>query len=120
MKKLFALFLACIMLFLTSCNQTPPNETTNNSQNQEKPEDSVLKDTIIKDYHYDFIDTSSRILFVNPISPKYTCYYSKADGLCYISMYLNRYRVTPTHTQQEIKATFRGNQESTAGKTFIG
>lgn len=47
-------------------------------------------------------------------------YYSKADGLCYISMYLNRYRVTPTHTQQEIKATFRGNQESTAGKTFIG
>ena len=84
MKKLFSLLLACMLLFLTACNQTPPNETTNNSQNQEKPEDSVLKDTIIKDYHYDFIDTSSRILFVNPISPKYTCYYSKADGKAYV------------------------------------
>ena len=84
MKKLFALFLACIMLFLTSCNQTPPSETTGNSQNQENPTDSSPQDIIIRNGISDFIDTPSRILFVNPSSPKYTCYYSKVDGKAYV------------------------------------
>jgi len=83
MKKLFALFLACMMLFLTSCNQTPPSETTENSQNQGNPTDT-LPQGIVKNGVSDLIDTSSRILFVNPISPKYTCYYSKADGKAYV------------------------------------
>ena len=83
MKKLFALFLACIMLFLTSCNQTPPSETTENSQNQGNPTDT-LPQGIVKNGVSDIIDTSSRILFVNPISPKYTCYYSKVDGKAYV------------------------------------
>jgi len=85
MKKLFAFLLACMMLFLTACNQTPPNETTTgNPQNQEQPKDPALKDTIIKDSYDDFIDTPSRILFVNPMSPNYTFYYSKVDGKAYV------------------------------------
>ena len=83
MKKLFALFLACIMLFLTSCNQTPPSETTENSQNQGKPTDS-LSQGIVRNGVSDLIDITSRILFVNPVSPQYTCYYSKADGKAYV------------------------------------
>ena len=92
MKKLFALLLACIMLFLTACNQNPPSETTadnlpnetTSSQNQEKPNESELKDTIIRGTYDDFIETPSRIVFVNPISPNYTFYYSKADGKAYV------------------------------------
>jgi len=82
MKKLFSLLLACMMLFLTSCNQTPPNETTTgSSQNQEKQKDSELKDTIIRNSCIDFMDLPSRILFEDS---GYVFYYSKADGKAYV------------------------------------
>ena len=70
-----------MMLFLTSCNQTPPNETTSgNSQLQERPKDSELKDTIIRNGYSNFIDLPSRILFESD----YVFYYSKADGKAYV------------------------------------
>ncbi|MBE6666538.1 MAG: hypothetical protein E7603_10070, partial [Ruminococcaceae bacterium] len=71
-----------MMLFLTSCNQTPPSETTTgSSQNQEKPKDSELKDTIIQNGASEFIDIPSRILFEQS---GYVFYYSKADGKAYV------------------------------------
>ena len=90
MKKLFALLLACIMLFLTACNQNPPSETTtgsspNSSHDQENPNESELKDTIIRIAYMDFIETPSRILFEGkPETDTYTFYYSKADGKAYV------------------------------------
>jgi len=81
MKKLFSLLLACMMLFLTSCNHIPPNgTTTGNLQNQEKPKDSELKDTIIQNGTSKFIDIPSRVIFE---SGK-IFYYSKADGKAYV------------------------------------
>jgi len=87
MKKLFSLLLACMMLFLTSCNQTPPNETmSSNPQLQERPKDSELKDTIIRNGYSNFIDLPSRILFeyTIPEEDNYIFYYSKVDGKAYI------------------------------------
>ena len=88
MKKLFALLLACMMLFLTACNQTLPSETTaSDSQNQEKPKDSELKDTIIRKIQKGMLELPSRVLFeqnISSTSPDYIFYYSKADGKAYV------------------------------------
>ena len=84
MKKLLSLLLACMMLFLTACNQTPPNGTTSdNSQSQETVD---FKDTIIRNGFSEFIDLPSRILFEYqvPNGAEYTFYYSKADGKAYV------------------------------------
>jgi len=86
MKKLFSLLLACMMLFLTACNQTHPNETTtSDSQNQEQPV-NPLPQGIVKNGVWNFIDTPSRILFEYTVPGKdeYTFYYSKADGKAYV------------------------------------
>ena len=70
-----------MMLFLTACNQTPPNETTTgSSQNQEKPEDG-LPQGIVKNGVSDLIDITSRILFEQNGK---VFYYSKADGKAYV------------------------------------
>ena len=91
MKKIIALLLACMMLFLTACNQTPPNETTSgNPQNQEQPKDSDWKDTIIKNGGANYLlDTPSRVVFSQLVTDgqnraKYNFYYSKADGKAYV------------------------------------
>lgn len=49
-------------------------------------------------------------------------YYGNPNGLCYISMYYNRYRIPATHKQAAVKATFHGKADkaATAGKMFIG
>jgi len=83
MKKLFSLLLACMMLFLTACNQTPPNETTTgNLQNQDQPQNSELQDTIIRNGQSYFMDLPSRIVF--QINHGTVYYYSKADGKAYV------------------------------------
>ena len=83
MKKIIALLLACMMLFLTACNQTPPNETTSgNPQNQEQPKDSDWKDMIIKNGGANYLlDIPSRVVFSQG---GYNFYYSKADGNAYV------------------------------------
>lgn len=49
-------------------------------------------------------------------------FYGYPVGLCYISMYYNRYRIPATHKQANVKATFQGKADKAAlvGKTFIG
>ncbi|MBR5187757.1 MAG: hypothetical protein IKW18_04720 [Clostridia bacterium] len=92
MKKILSLLLACMMLFLTACNQTPSDGTgtgsqPSGSQNQEIFNEITLKDTIIKHGGQEMIDTPSRILFyansAGSGSEAYTFYYSKADGKAY-------------------------------------
>ena len=71
-----------MMLFLTSCNQTSPNETaTGNLQNQEKPEDTLPQGIIRNGQSY-FMDLPSRIVF--QINHGTVYYYSKADGKAYV------------------------------------
>ena len=98
MKKLFALFLAFTLLFLTACNttttpagtevgQTPP-ETTNSGNWLDAYRGKVVAASSLND----FIDVSSRIVFEHTISDAgeyggsqtYTFYYSKADEKAYI------------------------------------
>ena len=84
-KKLFALFLAFTLLFLTACNNNPADSTTtgtgtDNSQNAGTVNELELKDTIVFSETYDFIDLPSRIVYENGI----VYYYSKVDGKAYI------------------------------------
>ena len=93
MKKIIALLLACMMLFLTACNQTPPSETTGGLPNEttgsqssgtpEKPGDS-LPQGIIRNGFANMMETPSRILFSQKRTIGSTFYYSKADGKAYI------------------------------------
>ena len=90
MKKIFALFLVCSLLFLTACNQTLPSETTErNSQNQENignPE-NPLPQGIVHNVSSEMMETPSRIIFeeiVGTPPEKYVFYYSKADGKAYV------------------------------------
>ncbi len=87
MKILFALLLACTMLFLTACNSTPSGETTaSNSQNQENIENS-LPQGIVRNFSNEILDTPSRIIFsgITSNAPEdYVFYYSKADGKAYV------------------------------------
>ena len=91
MKKLFALLLAFLCLFLTACNNHHTNSTigTGNPQNPTQPNETELKDTIIYNNPRDFIDLPSRIVYThanyllnNHYIPQIH-YYSKADGQSY-------------------------------------
>ena len=87
-KKLFALFLALTMLFLTACNNTPsdPVTGTTNSPNQSQPSELELKDTIVYNLNEGFIDLPSRIIYED-MNHGGLYYYSKADGKAYAYCY---------------------------------
>ena len=87
-KKLFALFLALTMLFLTACNNTPsdPVTGTTNSPNQSQPSELDLKDTIVFNLNEGFIDLPSRIIYEHQYNSM-LYYYSKADGKAYAYCY---------------------------------
>ena len=86
MKKLFALFLAFALLFLTSCNKNPVDP--DNSDDPQDPTGAFdPEDMIIANATYDkFIGLPSRVICYaqNPFGGWYNMYYSKADGKAYI------------------------------------
>ena len=109
MKKLFTLFLALALLFLTACNTaTPPVVTDANcstvsgnpssgTNGTEAPVgdnwlDAYRGKVVSASYLNDFIDIPSRIIFEASVegagsyggSMVYNFYYSKADGKAYI------------------------------------
>ena len=105
MKKLFALFLVLLLLFLTACNHTPPvgtnadgsTETSDggntNSGNTSSGGDSyhwdwseTMQDQVVDKSSNELIELPSRILFAARIDggPTRTYYYSKADGNAYV------------------------------------
>ena len=83
-KKLFALFLAFTLLFLTACNNNPTDSTsgtgTDDSQNAETVSELEVKDTIFYNLNMGFIDLPSRIIY----DTGKVYYYSKADGNAYV------------------------------------
>ena len=83
-KKLFALFLAFTLLFLTACNNNPTDSTsgtgTDDSQNAETVSELEVKDTIFYNLNMGFIDLPSRIIY----DAGKVYYYSKADGNAYV------------------------------------
>ena len=95
MKKLFSLFLAFSLLFLTACNTSPPTETTTSTSpptetstsdttEQKNPSDSMT-DQIIHRPIRDLLDLPSRIIFnANLRQEQFTYYYSKVDEKAYV------------------------------------
>ena len=83
MKKLFALFLALALLFLTACNTaTPPAGTSSSSESSgENPSETDLTDQIIVASSPNLIELTSRIIFE---TNSLTYYYSKADEKAYV------------------------------------
>ncbi|MBQ2989459.1 MAG: hypothetical protein IJD59_10175 [Clostridia bacterium] len=88
MKKLFTLFLALSLLFLTACNTKPPvgtNDGTGSSNSSgtdiQSPSSSIPQDVIIAEKNENFINLPSRVVFHNGSK---NVYYSKADGQTYI------------------------------------
>ena len=89
MKKIFTLFLALALVFLTACNTKPSVDGSTGSKKPNVTEDvsdwkESLRDQIITK-QYDIFDLSSRIVF--QIGSGSTYYYSKADGKAYIYCY---------------------------------
>jgi len=87
MKKIFALFLACALLFLTACNKTPPIEGSSNEDagNSSVNWQDALQDQLVPGKHGAFIDLPSRVVFEATIDhEKMILYYSKADGKAYV------------------------------------
>ena len=117
MKKLFALFFAFTLLFLTACNTNPPVGTNaDGSTISGKPTDGTsgkpssgstgkpssgtdetfywdwretMQDQFVNRGGTDMIGLPSRIVFQAAIGdgPKLTYYYSKADGNAYVYCY---------------------------------
>ena len=90
MRKLFTLFLALSLLFLTACNTQPPVVTDSGSstapENPGNRQDDLTDQFIYrKSASSSLIELPSRIVF-DPITGKiqYTCYYNKADGKAYV------------------------------------
>ena len=82
-KKLFALFLAFTLLFLTACNNKPADSTigTGNPQNPVTPNELELKDMIVCNVNKGSIDLPSRIVYQKNGQ---IYYYSKVDGQAYV------------------------------------
>ena len=103
MKKLFALFFAFTLLFLTACNTNPPigtnvdgstasgsqggnnGGTTNNGGNSQKWDWTPLQGQLFS-FNFELLEIPSRIFFSNQIetTEKRFYYYSKADGNAYV------------------------------------
>jgi len=87
MKKIFALFLACALLFLTACNKTPPIEGSSNEDagNSSVNWQDALQDQLVLGKHGAFIEFPSRVVFEMDINHEdMVCYYSKSDGKIYV------------------------------------
>ena len=94
MKKLFALLLSFMLLFLTACNNKPADSTlgtgtgtgtgTTNSPNQSQPSELDVKDTIVFNLNEGFIDLPSRTIYEKSGT---MYYYSKVDGKAYVYCY---------------------------------
>ena len=85
MKKLFSLFLAFSLLFLTACNTSPPTETTTSDTTEQKNPSDSMTDQIIHRPIRDLLDLPSRIIFnANLRQEQFTYYYSKVDEKAYV------------------------------------
>ena len=105
MKKLFSLFLALALLFLTACNIAPSTGTTasgpqdggttesqapNSSGTEKEPwnwQDELQDQIVIATYSSEMIDIPSRIIFESYLDDRdgeHTLYFSKADEKAYI------------------------------------
>ena len=82
MKKLFALFLALALLFLTACNPAPPASSdgsgSSGNSSSDTPGNSPYQ--IVDRNSNHLIDIPSRIMFRN----SQNFYYNKADGKAYL------------------------------------
>ena len=82
MKKLFSLFLALLLLFLTACNTTPPasSDDPGSTDHPQQPTNSI----VINSGGY-FLNLPSRVIFQMNVAygTHYNVYYSKADGKAY-------------------------------------
>ena len=87
MKKIFLFFLA--LMFLTSCNLTPPagtlaNDSLDNTQESNPNKESENVISILKS-NYSMINLPSRIIFEDTVAGlTRTYYYSKVDGNAYV------------------------------------
>ena len=128
MKKLFTLFLALALLFLTACNTATPPAGTDGGQT---PSGTTNGDNWLEAYRgkvvaasmlNDFIDVSSRIVFAGSIPvaneydghQTYTLYYSKADGKAYI------YCFDPICKHEDCMASPRTMKWSLSDTVFYG
>jgi len=105
MKKLFSLFLALSLLFLTACNIAPSTGTTasgpqdggttesqapGSSGTEKEPwnwQDELQDQIVIATYSSEMIDIPSRIIFESYLDDRdgeHTLYFSKADEKAYI------------------------------------
>ena len=118
MKKLFTLFLALALIFLTACNTKLPVGTGTGgsggsivSGDVQSPSASIPQDVIIAGKNKSFINLPSRVVFENGSK---TVYYSKADGETYI------YCFDPLCDHSDGKCLAQPITLDTVGVNFMG